>query len=166
VRKENAMKPIMLATDGSPSAEQATEAAIELAQSLGAALIVLTVWDIPYTAVGFTAAPVTPELAQFGEDDARKACSEAAAQAEEAGVETRSVVLRGMPIQEICLAAEKFEPRFLVVGSHGWGIVKRAVFGSVSTGVLHHATRPVLVVRAEPVEATVGLNGRTSVRAA
>jgi nucleotide-binding universal stress UspA family protein len=37
----------------------------------------------------------------------------------------------------------------LILGSHGWGAVKRAVFGSVSTGVLHHARCPVLVVRTD-----------------
>jgi nucleotide-binding universal stress UspA family protein len=36
-----------------------------------------------------------------------------------------------------------------VLGSHGWGALKRAIFGSVSTGVLHHARCPVLVVPAE-----------------
>jgi nucleotide-binding universal stress UspA family protein len=166
VRKENAVKPIMLATDGSPTAELATQTAIELAQLLETELIVVTAWDIPYTAVGFVAAPVTPELSQLCEDDAKKACSEAVARAEEAGVDTRSVVLRGMPVQEICLAAEKFEPRFLVVGSHGWGALKRAVFGSVSTGVLHHAMCPVLVVRVAPVDTATGSNERTSVRVA
>jgi nucleotide-binding universal stress UspA family protein len=53
-----------------------------------------------------------------------------------------------MPIQEICVAPETFEPCLLVIGSHGWRALKRAVFGSVSTGVLHHATCP-LVVRGE-----------------
>ena len=60
--------------------------------------------------------------------------------------------MRGIPVDEICIAAETYKPRFLVVGSHGWGVVKRAVFGSVSTGVLHRAKCPVLVVRADPVQ--------------
>jgi hypothetical protein len=37
--------------------------------------------------------------------------------------------------------------------------VKRALFGSVSTGVLHHAPCPVLVVRGEAAEAEVAENG-------
>jgi nucleotide-binding universal stress UspA family protein len=113
------MKPIMLATDGSPTAEKATETAIELSRALGAELVVVTVWEIPYTTVGLAPAPV----------------------------ETRTVVLRGITVQEICAAADKFDPRMVVVGSHGWGIVRRALFGSVSTGVLHHAKCPVLVIR-------------------
>jgi nucleotide-binding universal stress UspA family protein len=143
------MKPVLLATDGSPTAEKATETAIELAQLLETELVVVSAWDLPYTAVGFAPMPVNGELAKLGEEQATKICATAASRAEEAGVETRPVVLRGMPIQEICAAAEMFEPRFLVVGSHGWHALKRAVFGSVSTGVLHHATCPVLVVRGE-----------------
>jgi nucleotide-binding universal stress UspA family protein len=111
------MKPIMLATDGSPTAEEATETAIELAKALDAELVVVTVWEIPYTTVGLAPAPVTEDLAKLSEGDARRFASAAAARAEEAGVESRTVVLRGITVQEICAAAEKFGPRLVVVGS-------------------------------------------------
>jgi hypothetical protein len=48
-----------------------------------------------------------------------------------------------------------------VVGSHGWGPLKRALFGSVSTGVLHHAKRPVLVVRGHAAAPRKVLSDRT-----
>jgi nucleotide-binding universal stress UspA family protein len=143
------MKPVLLATDGSPTAEKATGTAIQLAKLLDTELIVVTAWDIPYTTVGFSLAPVSGDLAKLSEDEARRVAADAAARAEEAGVEARTCVLRGIPVQEICAAAEKFDPRFLVIGSHGWGAVRRALFGSVSAGVLHHATCPVLVVPAD-----------------
>jgi len=142
------MKPVMLATDGSPTAEKAAETAIDLARLLGTELVIVSVWDIPYTTVGLAPMPVTGELAAVGEEEARKVAAEAAARAEEAGVLARTAVLRGFPIDEICAAAETFAPHFLVLGSHGWGVVRRALFGSVSTGVLHHAACPVLVVPA------------------
>jgi nucleotide-binding universal stress UspA family protein len=143
------MKPVMLATDGSPTAAKATETAIDLARLLGSELAIVSVWNVTYPAVGFAPVPMNGELAKLGEEEAKRVAAEAAARAKEAGVETRSLVLRGLPVEEICLAAEKLAPRFLVLGSHGWGVMKRALFGSVSTGVLHHATCPVLVVRAE-----------------
>jgi nucleotide-binding universal stress UspA family protein len=141
------MKPVMLATDGSPTAAKAAETAIELAELLDTELVVVTVWDIAYTTVGLAPMPVNGEFARVGEVEAKRIAAEAAARAEEAGVETQSVVVRGFPVDEICLAAEKFAPRFLVLGSHGWGTMKRALFGSVSSGVLHKASCPVLVVR-------------------
>lgn len=154
------MKPVLLATDGSPTAEQATATAVELAQLLDTELVIVTVWEVPYAAVGF-GAPVQAnvELAKLSEAEARKVLSGAAARAEEAGVETRSVLLRGMPIQEICLAAEAYGPRFLVIGSHGWGVIRRALFGSVSTAVLHQAKCPVLVVRGTEIEQKEATNG-------
>ncbi|HEX9380844.1 MAG TPA: universal stress protein [Gaiellaceae bacterium] len=149
------MKPVMLATDGSPTAVEATTTAVELAHLLGTDLVIVTAWDVQYgayNAMGFAPVPTNGEFAKLGEEQARKIAAEAAARAEEAGVETRSVVLRGFPVEEICIAAENFRPRFLVIGSHGWGAVKRALFGSVSTGVLHHAKCPVLVVRGDTTE--------------
>ena len=156
------MKPVMLATDGSATAEKATATAIDLARLLDTELIVVSVWDVAYagySAMGF--APISPnaDLAKLGEEEANRISVEAAACAEEAGVETRTVVLRGFPVEAICEAAEKFAPQFLVIGSHGWGAMKRAVFGSVSTGVLHHASCPVMVVRGVAERAVAAANG-------
>jgi nucleotide-binding universal stress UspA family protein len=160
------MKPVLLATDGSPAAEKATETAIELAKLLDTELVIVTVWTIPYTVTGFGPAPMNGELARLGEDEAKELVRAAAARAEAAGVETRTQVLRGIPVEEICLAAETYEPRFLVVGSHGRGFVKRALFGSVSAGVLHRAECPVLVVQADPDEMTSRPEVTSSVRVA
>ena len=68
----------------------------------------MSVWDIPYAAVGLAPMPVTGELALAGREEAEKAAGEAASRAEEAGVEYRTVVLRGSAVGEICAAAETF----------------------------------------------------------
>src|SRR5262245_24414069 len=157
------MKPVLLATDGSPTAEKATETAIELAQQLETNLVVVTVWSIPYPTVGLAPAPMTTELARLSEEDAHTVADGAAARAAEQGVDAHAVVLRGFPIDEIAIAAEEFEPSYLVIGSHGWGAVKRALFGSVSTGVLRRAKCPVLVVRAEDARVTpAARNGKVA----
>jgi nucleotide-binding universal stress UspA family protein len=146
------MRPIMVATDGSTQAEKATAFAIELAKGLGTELVIVTVWDLPYAgygAMGFAPVPVGSELAWLGEEQAQKIAAEAAGRAEEAGVETRTRVLRGFPVELICDAAKMCEPSILVVGSHGRGAMKRALLGSVSSGLVHHAQCPVLVVRGE-----------------
>ncbi len=154
------MKPILLATDGSPTAEQATDTAIELAKLLGTELVVTTVWSIPAVTVGFAPTPLPADIGKPAEEDAHNIAAAAVARAEEAGVEAEVAVLRGFPAEEICLAAETYEPRLLVIGSHGWGVVKRAVFGSVSTAVLHHAHCPVLVVPGVEAGAGAAANGR------
>jgi nucleotide-binding universal stress UspA family protein len=156
------MRPVMLATDGSPTAEKATATAIELADKLDTELVIASVWDLAYPAygpMGFAPAPVNGEVAKLCEEAAGKVIAEAVSRAEEAGVETRSLVLRGFPAQAICEAAAKIRPQFLVLGSHGWGTVKRALFGSVSFGVLHRAACPVLVVPGEKTESATRRNG-------
>jgi nucleotide-binding universal stress UspA family protein len=156
------MKPVMLTTDGSPTADKATATAIDLALELNTDLVIVSVWDVPYSAysaMGYAPVPANRYLATLEENQAAKAALEAAARAEEAGVETRLAVVRGFPVGAICDAAQRFDPQFLVIGSHGWGAVKRALFGSVSTGVLHHATCPVLVVRGDAAETKVAESG-------
>ena len=94
------MKPVLLATDGSPTAEKATGSAIDLARLLGTELVIASVWDVAfagYSAMGLAPMPMSGELARLGEEQATKAVAEAAARAEEAGVETRSVVLPVSP---------------------------------------------------------------------
>ena len=70
------MKPVMLATDGSPTAVKATETAIELAHLLDTELVIVSVWDIPYATVGLAPMPVTGELALAGREEAEKAAGE------------------------------------------------------------------------------------------
>jgi nucleotide-binding universal stress UspA family protein len=140
------MKPIMLATDGSPTAEEATKQAIELAKLFDTELLIVTAWDIPYSTLGYAAVPLNGDLMKAAEEQAVKVADAAAASARAEGVSARKVLLRGFPVEEITAAAKRFEPRLIVLGSHGWGAMKRMLFGSVSTGVLHHTSVPVLVV--------------------
>jgi nucleotide-binding universal stress UspA family protein len=142
------MKPIMLATDGSPTADEATKKAIELAKVVETELVIVTAWDIPYSTLGYAAIPPVGELLTYGKEQAEKVAGEAAAKARAEGVPAQTLVLRGFPVEEISAAAKRFEPQLLVLGSHGWGPMKRVLFGGVSTGVLHHASVPVLVVPA------------------
>ena len=141
------MKPILLATDGSPTAAQATETAIDYAKAFGAPLLILVVWDVTYEPIGVAYGPVIPDLDHVGHEQAEEVVARAATKARRAGVEPEVLIHRGNPVAQICAVAEQRDVRMIVVGSRGWGPFKRALFGSVSTGVLHHAKQPVLVVR-------------------
>ena len=140
------MKPILLATDGSPTAEEATEKAIELANLLGAPLVVVTAWDIPYSTLGYAAVPVVPDLGKLAKEQADKVAAAAATRARSAGVEVQALTLRGFPVEEICRAAEKHEPQLLVIGSHGYSGIDK-VIGTTAAKVVNHADGSVLVVR-------------------
>ena len=140
------MNPIMLATDGSPTAEEATKIAIELATALDAPLLVVSCWEVPHQAVAFGYAPMVPDLDRIGKEEAEEVAERAAERARGAGAAAMALVRRGDPGRELCAIAEERDVRLIVVGSHGWGALRRLAFGSVSTAVLHHARQPVLVV--------------------
>jgi nucleotide-binding universal stress UspA family protein len=148
------MKPIMLATDGSPSAEDATREAIELASELHVPLTVVAVAHarLPFVGYyGYAYTDVITELRKTQREHVERVLGTVRERAAEAGVAGETVALDGMPGEEICKAAQERDVRMIVVGAHGWGRVGRVIHGSVSEYVLHHADAPVLVVAGEPV---------------
>lgn len=54
----------------------------------------------------------------------------------------------GYPMKQIIILAEEIRAGLIVMGSRGLGGIKRALMGSVSDSLVHHAHCPVLVVRA------------------
>lgn len=63
------------------------------------------------------------------------------------GVEPDLRTEQGDPASVICQVAADEGFDLIVVGSHGAGLVRRLLMGSVSHHVLHHAPCPVMVVR-------------------
>jgi nucleotide-binding universal stress UspA family protein len=142
------MRPILLATDGSPSAAEATREAIELARMLGAPLIVAAVEHVTAPVYGYYGyAQVYSELRKAENRHVHEVLDDVAALAETAGVGCMTFPLEGIVADEICKLARERDAAMIVLGAHGWGALKRLVFGSVSLGVLHDAPCPVLVAR-------------------
>lgn len=56
-------------------------------------------------------------------------------------------VLGGSPQRVLVEKAKEWEADLIVVGSHGYGFWSRALLGSVSNSVVHHAPCSVLIVR-------------------
>ncbi|KAH0462223.1 hypothetical protein IEQ34_009798 [Dendrobium chrysotoxum] len=56
-------------------------------------------------------------------------------------------VVEGDARNVLCDAVEKFSADVLVVGSHGYGAIKRVVLGSVSDYCAHHADCTVMIVK-------------------
>ena len=147
------MKTILLATDGSPSAENATDEAIELAAATGWPLRVVTVWNMPVvTGYGYAPYPLPRELADAEREHAHDVAAAAVAKAGDAGLDATFELRTGLPADEICAAAKETAASMIVIGAHGWGAVRRFIFGSVSTHVMHTAPCPVLVVHGDETE--------------
>jgi nucleotide-binding universal stress UspA family protein len=63
-----------------------------------------------------------------------------------AGIETSALLVHGETLEIILKEASDLDVDMIVVGSHGWGAMYQLLMGSVSKGILHKSTYPVLVV--------------------
>jgi nucleotide-binding universal stress UspA family protein len=136
------IRTIGVAFDGRPESDAALAVAAELADELGARLVLRWVLVPP------EAFPLSPEsvegwveLAEDLRADARTALQEALGVLD---VPAEGAVVEGSAGRKLCELAEEVD--LLVCGSRGWGTPKRVVLGSTSDHVIHHATSPVLVV--------------------
>ena len=133
---------ILLATDGSECAALATRAALDLASRAGSELHVVHVWLDIHTS--HFHAYVRRELHREGQEilDGQVGEIEASGDAV-AGAHLRE----GHSVGEILTLADELDAGLIVVGSRGMGSIQRLLLGSVSEGLAHRTTRPLLVVR-------------------
>ena len=144
--------PILFATDGSPSAAEAQSEAFELARRLEAPVVVVSVAHAAVPAVGYAAYGYSNVLSEIMEAEharVKDLLATVADAAHEAGVSCTTVLADGITLEAICKVASESDAQLIVVGSHGWGAARRLLSGSVSTGLVHQAPCPVLVVRDE-----------------
>jgi nucleotide-binding universal stress UspA family protein len=145
-----ATKPILFATDGSPSAEEAQREAFDLASRLDAPLLVVSVAHVALPAVGYSGYGYSDVVAQLTEAEHKRVkelLATIATKARAATLSCSTVSAEGLVVEEICRIAAERGAQLIVVGSHGWGAARRLLSGSVSTGLVHSAPCPVLVVR-------------------
>jgi nucleotide-binding universal stress UspA family protein len=153
--KEDAMTKIVIATDGSDSAQEALEFGLELAQEQSATAFVVHVApavDVFPSASFAVPAPTAPH--KLDEQD-QVPLKEAAEIAARKGIDFKTELLLGNPADEIVAFGDAIDADLIVVGSRGQGAIASALLGSVSRAVLHESRRPVLVVRGAPVHAEV-----------
>jgi nucleotide-binding universal stress UspA family protein len=143
-------RPILFATDGSPSAQEAQRDAFELARRLEAPLVAVSVAHPALPAVGYSGygySNVVAELTQAEHRRVTELLATISTAACAADVSCSTVAADGLAVEEICRVAGELDAQLIVVGSHGWGAARRLFSGSVSTALVHSAPCPVLVVR-------------------
>lgn len=146
---------MLLCFDGSDDAATAIAQATELVAPRRA--VVLTVWEPvatwePYDPATFLSAPVSKLLsselgideiaAQLAEEKVRRGV----ALASSAGFAAQGRVAHGKTWRTICDVAGEVDAAMIVLGARGLSRVGSLLLGNVSSAVLVHAKRPVLVV--------------------
>ena len=141
---------VLVGYDGSAGADAALDAAARLFPD--AELCVLTVWLSPRAAApsSLLALPAgvvrraLRELESAAEEGARDLAEAAAARS---GAQVRTSPARANVWSTIAYVAEEHDADVIVVGSRGRSELSSVLLGSVAHGLVHHASRPVLVVR-------------------
>jgi len=132
---------ILLATDGSPDAEQALVYTRDLALRDNAQVIVVHAFESVPTVVA--------RHVSAGEEVANAA----AAKLREAGVDLSVELLEGPAADAILSVADVRKCDLIVMGSRGHGALASLIVGSVSQRVLTGARAPVLIVKAREEQA-------------
>lgn len=98
--------------------------------------------------VGFGPGRPQPALDKVAEDfrEKREELQNEVEKLQSSGIDAESLLVQGVAVEVILDEASKLNIDLIVVGSHGHGAVYHMVIGSVSEGVLHRSSCPVLVV--------------------
>ena len=138
------LETILLATDGSPASEPASDQAIDLATQVGARLLVVSVVASARTPSEAAADGSRPSETR---DSLSSKAQSIVQRARAAGADATFLVWEGEPGDAIVAAADSENADLIIVGSHGRSGVSRFLIGSVSDYVVRHAHCPVMVVR-------------------
>lgn len=142
---------IWIGSDGSESALEATQTGVVIARRFHGDVCLVNVFDhflLPY--MGSWDAGIDGRvLVRWSKQSYNDVQQRSTPILEQARVRYRFLHLFGHPIRMIIEAATTECADLIVLGSRGLNTWQALLLGSVSEGVLHHASCPVMIVRGE-----------------
>jgi nucleotide-binding universal stress UspA family protein len=140
-------KRVLVALDGSPSAEAVLRFLLDIAGPLDMTVLLLRVLEpIPPTVIE-ASRHVEVEDVEGRRRDAEAYLAPIGAALRAKGVEATWEVRRGRPAEEILAAARERGADMIAMATHGRTGLGRLLFGSVAEAVLRHAPVPVFMIR-------------------
>ncbi len=148
------IRKILVPLDGSELSQSVLPFTESLANSLGAAVVLMrsvpTLWVAAYPD-GFVPT-LYDRILRESREAAHRFLTRLAADAQRTGLEVSRVLTVGDPVDQIVKVAEAESAGLIAMSTHGRSGVGRWVMGSVADAVVRRTTRPVLLVRPEAVE--------------
>ncbi len=148
------MKHIVVAVDFSNATPGVVEHAVQLARAFDSEIQFFHVIEPEpsYTAYGFTPDEF-PAMNAFQEEARRRATRKLDELLEKVRADVpraSSQLAEGSPLHSLLDHVKKSGADFVIVGSHGHGVIASLLLGSVAEGVVRKASVPTLVVPAGP----------------
>ncbi len=137
------IKRILVAYDGSASAQRAFSFALELAEQFHSELIVLAVARPPEPATMVETTALLDSATEHFERD----FASLKEQARSKGMSIETFIAVGHPAEQIVHYAEQREADMIVMGHRGKSRIQQWLLGSVSKRVLSYAPCTVTIVR-------------------
>ena len=148
---------LLVPVDLSAATPRVVDVARRTAEATGAAVWLLHVAAPEPEFVGYKAGPevVRDQVAHEYREQHRDLQTQAA-DLRAAGIDVTALQVQGPTVRSILVEAQRLEADLIVMGTHGRGAVYTLLLGSVSHGVVHESTIPVLLV---PVRARARAEG-------
>jgi nucleotide-binding universal stress UspA family protein len=141
---------ILVGVDGSPESKVAVDWAARAAALRGLSVRLVHVLNPP-TVMSFPEVPVPQGYLQWQEESGQRildsACKTVAEATKDHPVEVSSEMVSGPAVPTLVDLSKDAE--LVVVGCQGRSALARALLGSVSTGLIHHAHCPVAIIHDE-----------------
>jgi nucleotide-binding universal stress UspA family protein len=150
---------ILAPVDGSEHSSRALDVAIQMAKRFQGKLVLIYIYSVTVTPImmpepttSIPGIPMTPpadfskvidNARQIGKNVLTRGLEEAKAE----NVQVESILKEGHVVQEVIKTAREGKFDLIVIGARGMSHIRELLLGSVTDGVIHHATCPVLVVK-------------------
>ena len=135
---------ILVPLDGSEHSFNALEKAIQIAKKFDGQITLIHVFS-----VGTMSTPSSEacESIQEMRKQGKSILARARKKVKAKKIPVKTLIKEGQTVNEILKAATDGDFNLIIIGARGISKLREILLGSVSDGVIRHATRPVLVVK-------------------
>jgi nucleotide-binding universal stress UspA family protein len=146
--------------DGSEHSEKALGVAIQIAKKFNGKIVLIHVYSVTITPVivpepATLSGPGYPvvvasdisKMVDVARETGHRILSDGERKVEAEGVKAETILVEGHVVYEVVRAAKEGNFDLIVIGARGISKIRELLLGSVTDGVIHHATNPVLVIK-------------------
>ena len=141
-------KKILAPLDGSELSECSLEHVAAVAKGCAVpGVVLLHIIEPPtYTAYAVISQEILSDILRKSKTKTKRYMAKAVAKLKKNGINAKTVIIEGMPSDEILNYTEKNQVDLIIMSTHGSSGLTRWAFGSVTDKVMRNSPVPVLVI--------------------